>query len=290
MNTFLKIGIISGLVAGIVAGIMGIIASVILFDFWSAIWVVPNSTTISIFKIATVEFSLAIVWGVILGVIYSKTYNLIPGRGISKGLIYGLFCYLIVPIRDAGFSIVYLFYIGAISLIIWGFLIWLPYGLTIGFLYEILLKRYYATIKKRKIIEYDMRSGIHLGAIAGLIGGVVAFVAIFIFESKDYWALVPSEIFNIVLISRLGTHTFIHMMWGIVFGAIFAKVYNLISGKGIMKGLYYGLIVLLITGIHTSFTYIARGNIPIGLAYLLVDVPALITFGLILGALYKPKK
>jgi hypothetical protein len=49
------------------------------------------------------------------------------------------------------------------------------------------------------------------------------------------------------LISRFGLQIYFHFVWCTIFGLFFAKVYNLIPGKGVIKGLFYGLIGLIIT-------------------------------------------
>ena len=46
------------------------------------------------------------------------------------------------------------------------------------------------------------------------------------------------------------------MQLGIVIGMIFTQVYNLIPSKEIKKGLYYGLIIAVISSLHTVAYYI----------------------------------
>jgi len=96
------------------------------------------------------------------------------------------------------------------------------------------------------------------------------------------------------LIGQFGTHVFINMVWGTIFGMIYPKVYSLVLGKGVMKGLIYGLTVFLITGFqytiwfwsmaafHKLWLFVATTG-----PSLLVGFIEFLVFGLVLGALYK---
>ena len=165
MNNNLKAGIISGLVAGIIAGIVATILTPIISVkygelvfpfafrlymptiFWFA---VPPMTPVVI--IAIIEMMVALVWGVILGIIYMKCYSSIPGNGILKGLIYGLFFHLILGIRVAiGKYIIYANIHEAVPWIIAGFPKWITYGLVLGIIYEFMQRRYRVPKEELKI-------------------------------------------------------------------------------------------------------------------------------------------
>ncbi|MFC1505837.1 hypothetical protein ACFLQ6_02080 [Thermoproteota archaeon] len=61
-------------------------------------------------------------------------------------------------------------------------------------------------------------------------------------------------------IIQTGPHIFINLIWSIIFGAIFARVYNVVPGKRIMKGLCYGLIIYLLDTFQTSMYSIPWGT------------------------------
>ena len=44
-----------------------------------------------------------------------------------------------------------------------------------------------------------------------------------------------------------GHHVLINLIWGIIFGLIYPKVYNVVPGKKVIKGICYALILYLIT-------------------------------------------
>jgi hypothetical protein len=103
-----KVGAIAGLIAGIVAGSIFIFINIPL-NFKLGLpylWYPPPSDT-PFMKFAMTEITFNIIWGIVSGIMYSRIYDLIPGRSILKAIIFGLGLYLIVEVRGAFFSIVY---------------------------------------------------------------------------------------------------------------------------------------------------------------------------------------
>jgi hypothetical protein len=290
-----KIGAGSGLIAGIVFGIIyeifnQIAVSLGLFEiYWREITINNVVVNIPLFGF----------WGLVLGIIYSKVYNIIPKKSIFKGLIYGLFLYFIIPFRIETFDIAYGLYLDVFGVNFSGFFSWLSYGLILGILYDHLSKRYYPTKEELKIITYPMKSGILPGAIAGFSGGMAASISQVIGHATGYWGIPTTE--GVIIstmdfwLSQVGTHILINMIWGTVFGAFFALVYNLVPGKKVNKGLCYGLIIFLIT------TFLIGTNIVIwpifhnkwvvatfyaGAAWITGGAQFLI-FGIVLGLFYR---
>jgi hypothetical protein len=248
-----------------------------------------------------------------LSIIFLKFYNVIPGKRISKYIVYGLFCHLVVGIREGTFAIIYwgttlktLF--DSASWIIIGLPQWIAYALVLGFLYELLSSKKYITWVKKKIITYSMITGAVLGAFLGIINGIVAVFFVMIYEYFIGFSLVPPSIQDItVIMYRFGAHAFWHLLWGAIFGAIFARTYNVIPGKGIIKGLYYAFIILIISSVHQGALSLAYGFIqPLGIPFLnfelkefwlisglewiVVDLFVYAVYGVLIGYLYKPTK
>jgi len=292
MNT-LKIGIIAGLIAGFIYGILSIITENILATIELAFML----SIYDLSKITTIEIIFGVFWGIIFGIIYSKAYNVIPGKAILKGLVFGLFLYFITNIRTAIWIIPYAYYYWAFLYVIQGIIPWILFGLVLSFLYESLHDKYNVPKEKKRIIQYNMKSGILPGAIAGFIGGIPAFISVVIGNilnlmelSPEYETILDYLVDIPFLTSQFVVHSGMHMLWGVIFGAVFAKVYNLVPRKGAVKGLYYGLIVLLITGMRYSIYTLAYGDIIAFWQWVLPEICAFITFGLVLGYLYKPEK
>jgi hypothetical protein len=281
---------LSGLIAGIIAGIIsmgvistGLIGNPFAFDFWN----IPT--------IAIIEISFTIIWGIILGAIYSRAHHVISDKIINKGLLYGLFCALVFHIRDYSFGAAY----GYLNL--FPFTILTIYALivriTFGLILAVLYGRWY-TDEKQQIVTYDMKSGIHPGAIAGFIGGVLAyFCAVF----YPYIGLYPPEYpgyltDNNFMMIQFGSHVFIHLFWGVIFGAIFAKAYNIVPKKGIVKGFYYGLFIFFISTVQIAtydwaygLTFNSILYTTWGIQYIIFDIVVYPVYGVILGYLYKKK-
>ncbi|MCW4032113.1 MAG: hypothetical protein NWF08_01825 [Candidatus Bathyarchaeota archaeon] len=297
MNNSLKAGIISGLIAGIISTLVyeisnNMAVSMGLYNPW---WR-PIFTGNILVNIPLFSF-----WGIILGIIYSKAYGVIPGKGIWKGLIYGLFFWVIHHIRIQSYLIPYGLFLNAAGDIFASFFAKIVYGLLLGILYEFLSNRYYPIKEKKRIVTYDMSSGILPGAIAGIFGGLAASVFAVIGHATGYWGTITAgEVVSTLdfWISQVGTHVLLNMIWGTIFGALFAKVYNLVPGKRVIKGFYYGLIMFLITTFY-NHTYsiswfIYRNFWELALSQFLnlsIGIAQAIAFGIVLGLLYrKPSK
>ena len=293
-----KIGAVSGFIAGIVSSIVigeTFINIAISFGLYEP-WYRPI-TTGNYF----VNIPLNIFWAIIFGVIYSKVYNIIPKKRIWKGIIYGLSLYFITIFRIYFYVIPYGQYLNAAGDYFHGIFFFLIWGFVLGISYEFLSSRYYPIKEKKTIITYDMRSGLLPGAIAGLCGGMAASIFAVMGHVTGYWGIITAgEVISTIdfWMSQAGTHILINMIWGTIFGAFFAKVYNLVPGKNVRKGLYYALIMVFITSIYCnswdSTWYAYHGQYETSLASFLINsisVANAIVYGLLLGLLYrKPTK
>ncbi|WP_455278408.1 hypothetical protein [[Eubacterium] cellulosolvens] len=292
MTSSWKIGAVSGLIAGIVAGIIGALIAIIYV--YAGLPFNPHASNIAdIPTFVTITITLTIIWGIILGAIYSRAHEVISDKIIKKGLLYGLFCALIFPIRDAFFLTSY-FYIDSltsINMVIYALVVWIPFGIILATLYGRWCKD-----GKQEIVTYDMKSGINPGAIAGLIAGVLAsFIDTFYVYIGLYPAASPTYFTDINLIlSVFGTHIFIHLIYGAFWGAVFARAYNIIPKKGIVKGLCYGLILFLISAFQITTWYVSIGlafndvfSQIWGVVFTIFDIFVLPLYGLVLGYLYR---
>ena len=72
-------------------------------------------------------------WGIILAFIFSILYTAIPGKGIKKGLVYGLIIYLVSNIRAANLIWAYIPDWAAICAFT-GIFALIPDGIVLGYL------------------------------------------------------------------------------------------------------------------------------------------------------------
>ena len=155
-----KIGAIAGLIAGLAMGLVIVLITLpIAFKFGLYYWGLPHPPEIPFTKIATNEIISNLILGVIFGSIYSKVYPVIPGKGIWKGLPFGLFGYLAHNVYFAIIFLPYLYLDLATRVIFVGLIDWIVFGLFLGISYEFLHNRYYIAKKEPRIIEYDMKGG-----------------------------------------------------------------------------------------------------------------------------------
>jgi len=195
MTNSWKIGAIAGLVAGIVVGIFWSIVPIIVINLGLTYWWLPPPPETSILVFALTEMALAIVFGIIFGILYSKAYRVISGNAIRKGLIFALFLLIMYTGRFATINAAYGRFAFITVMIIWC-LGWIPFGIILGSLYESLRSRYYPT-KEPEIKTYDMRSGFLPGAIAGLVGGMATFVIIVIVTAIGIWYFIPEQLSDV---------------------------------------------------------------------------------------------
>jgi hypothetical protein len=139
-----------------------------------------------------------------------------------------------------------------------------------------------------------MKSGILVGAIAGVAAGIVAVACSYIFAISIGIFEPPggSKIWDISLIRLFAVaHFSLDMIWSIIFGAVYAMLYGSIPGKGVVKGLYFGLLIWMIKDIAAgSYTALIALEIDWAFALILIGFFMWIAYGLVLGYLYKPTK
>ena len=291
MNSALKIGAISGLIAGIIFGI----ATTVFCNMAVSLGLYEPYFRILVTNNVAVNIPLGIIWGIIFGIIYSRVYNLIPRKGVWKGLIYGLFLYFIIIIRLVTFNLAYGRVLTAAGNTL-DFFSWLSFGLVLGILYRFLSDRYYPAKEEPKIITYDVKSGILPGAIAGFCNGMASSVVSVMGPAMGLWTLgVPVRLTFDFWMGQAGAHIFLNMIWGTLFGFMFPKVYSLVPGRGVRKGLSYGLILFSITSFQLGSMFVPWSIfhelwqlVPffVGATWL-VGVAGYTAYGLVLGALYR---
>jgi hypothetical protein len=131
--------------------------------------------------------------------------------------------------------------------------------------------------------------------ISGLIAGVASAIVLIIFQISSLFELFSTtpilgvENVNVQTIAQI--EITLGIIWGIIWSVLYAFFYDYIPATGFKKGLVYGLIIWIISGFR-----LAVMNIPYG--YYLHTIPfaistffsIAITYGLLIGYLYKPKK
>jgi hypothetical protein len=287
MTSSWKIGAASGLIAGIVGGIMAVINAISIINSGLSFFGTESLPIMPFTKITIIEITMYIIWGIILGIIYSKVYNLIPGKEISKGLIFCLIYWLVYPVRWICYNLMYGYYVWALGWV-HHIIIFIPLGLALGISYEFLRKKYIVKKEEPAVLKYDLKNGIYPGAIAGLIQGICVFLSLLLFLNRALYPMIMADI-N-VLLSQLGTHAFFNMIWGVVFGILFVRFFDRVPGKGISKGLIFGMITFFFTTFQTGIrglVYLFYGSPDWGIAVILAGFVGFLPFGIVLGLLYR---
>jgi len=134
----LKNPIIAGLIAGFASGIVATIFRISGFnEELFSIHPYYSSVPVNMQTIGQVEIIWGIIWGIIFTAFYALFYNYIPGKGIKKGLNYGIIVWAIAIFRQAIIGAVYGYYqLSIIEAIVCFFSVGITYGLLIGILYK----------------------------------------------------------------------------------------------------------------------------------------------------------
>ena len=131
MKNFIIAGLIAGIVSGIVMTIFHISGLWELFSILPFIWPVEKQ----IYALSNITHFT--IWGIIYGAFYAFFYDKIPGKGIKKGLFYGLIIWIIAPLHNAGVMAMYAYYLDAIPYTFATFFsIGIVYGIVLGYLYK----------------------------------------------------------------------------------------------------------------------------------------------------------
>jgi hypothetical protein len=132
-----------------------------------------------------------------------------------------------------------------------------------------------------------MKKGFVIGAIAGTIGGIAAFVFTIIgFSVGFYQTGIRSSTLDIATI-----YIILNIIWGSIFGAIYSWFYDYIPRKGMVKGIIFGLIIWLLAGVRPQNFAISLFSYSGAAAYVSTQFLTQVVYGLVLGLLYrKPPK
>ena len=137
-------GLIAGIVGGFIFTIGRTLATISGFYFISPL---ARELDLLTFDMLMGHLGYAIgangIFGGILGIIYSKFYDAIPGRGVKKGFVFGLIKFFIFNIFVSSSLIlvglltgVEQYFVNAHGWFTGGIQIWLTYGIVLGLLYE----------------------------------------------------------------------------------------------------------------------------------------------------------
>jgi hypothetical protein len=130
-----------------------------------------------------------------------------------------------------------------------------------------------------------MKSSLSAGAVAGLVGGIVAVTVVWIINPMVH-SLDAAGVAQ-WLVEQIG----LNIVWGAVFGGIYSKVYDAVPSKGVTKGLYYSLLIwLCFIGLYpiTFFVILYWPTMnQFAYGWGVVGFFVRVFYGPVLGALYK---
>ena len=135
MKSSILAGAIAGSIMGIVNFVLGYMLSIIgVTEPLGGSWEIAQSL---LMLIVLALFSLSVIWGIFFGVIYGRFFDNIPGKGIMKGLVYGILVWIAKDVAAGSYvALIFMATSISINLILVGFFMWIVYGLVLGYLYK----------------------------------------------------------------------------------------------------------------------------------------------------------
>lgn len=138
-----------------------------------------------------------------------------------------------------------------------------------------------------------MKNAILAGAIAGAVMDMPLVAFAYVSTNMGVSFIIPpggsSEIWTPSMFMLLGVaHLALDIFWGMIGGAAYSYLHNMIPGKGVVKGLYFGLSIWVIKDIAAG-SYLALTMNEVNSAMLLISGGFFmwIVYGPVLGYLYK---
>ena len=133
-----------------------------------------------------------------------------------------------------------------------------------------------------------MKNAIVAGLIAGIVGAIVALTATYMTIPPEWQATVG---FNASTMKWFATQGGLNIIWGGVFGWIYSKLYDVIPGTGVTKGLYFALgLIWVISGLFPVTFFLLVYDPPLtqmAFGWGITSFVVRIFFGSVLGYLYK---
>jgi hypothetical protein len=126
----------NSIVAGIIAGLVGAIIVVIFGLIGTMIGLIHPVPGVSMEQWIGGELIVNGIWGAILGWLYRFFYNSIPGKGITKGIVFSLLIFLVAGVRIASLVQIYNMVDLGIATVWLGFWNRLSQGAVLGALYK----------------------------------------------------------------------------------------------------------------------------------------------------------
>jgi len=153
----------------------------------------------------------------------------------------------------------------------------MEYGLAIGVIYR---------SRPITVSEHYLTRRITKGAIAGFIGGAIAFILVVILIDMIG---IPYMFHRIHFYPSHISAYALGVMWGSIFGALYAIFFDRIPRTGVMKGLYFGLILWIIANIRPALLMASHWGNHWVIAFTVIGIFIFSSYGLVLGVLYKKK-
>lgn len=189
-------------------------------------------------EIVVPKIVFSIIFGIIFGIIFARIYPLIPGKPITKGLLYGLGLYSLIQIRYAIFAYAYGYVLYTISILL--FITPIIYGLILGILYKAPIQ----TLETKHNAKDDIIPGVITGIIFGAVVIITFITTAYVGFVYGFMEAYPEALTDIqFIINQYGSHTVINMFLMACYGAIYVRFYDTIPGKPIIKGAIFGAII-----------------------------------------------
>ncbi|MCW4033282.1 MAG: hypothetical protein NWF08_07850 [Candidatus Bathyarchaeota archaeon] len=138
-----------------------------------------------------------------------------------------------------------------------------------------------------------MNNSLRIGIVAGLIAGFFSAIVMIILNFSGLWEALSVAPHYIPVDTQISvSYELIQgTTWGIIWGVFYAFFYDYIPGERIKKGVIYGLMVYTIAILRSAQVLSSYGAFSWAVTWAFTSFFSIaITYGLVLGYLYKPMK
>lgn len=129
-----------------------------------------------------------------------------------------------------------------------------------------------------------MKNSLVAGTIAGAVAGIVPFSITHMGAVLGFWSI-PHDI--PFLANQITVHMGSNAIWGAIFSFVAVMIYDRVPGKGVVKGLYIGLIYCLFANLYVGYSLWAYGIVGFAINQLIHGTMDKFVYGILFSHLYE---
>ena len=127
--------------------------------------------------------------------------------------------------------------------------------------------------------DSSMKNVVLAGAIAGVVGGIAGVVLGLVCVPIGFWCAMTNTSAAATIVLTI--------IFAVIFAVLYSKLCDSIPSKGVLKGIYFGLMIWVVNIAAGAYVALVGGEISTGSSLIIFGFFIWIVYGALLGALYK---